>query len=244
MPLRSLLWIVLALAGIGIACALGWWQLDRARQKVALQAARDARLAEPPLAMSQLPRTADAARAQQHRTVVLQGHWLGRHTVYLDNRVMAGRTGFLALTPLALPDGSAVLVQRGWMPRDLVDPRRITRPLPSAEEPAQLRGRIALEAVQMFDLGQGHSGTIRQNVQVQDFGAETGLKLLPWVLVQEDEPAARGAAASSADGLLRQWSAPASDVHKHYGYAFQWFALAALIGFLYVWLRFIRSRSR
>ena len=30
------------------------------------------------------------------------------------------------------------------------------------------------------------------------------------------------------------------DVQKHYGYAFQWFALAAGIAFLYVWHRFIR----
>ena len=34
--------------------------------------------------------------------------------------------------------------------------------------------------------------------------------------------------------------APAADVQKHYGYAFQWFALAAGIAFLYVWHRFIR----
>ena len=47
-------------------------------------------------------------------------------------------------------------------------------------------------------------------------------------------------AGSTGDGLLRHWLAPATDVQKHYGYAFQWFAIAAGIAFLYVWHRFVR----
>ncbi len=46
--------------------------------------------------------------------------------------------------------------------------------------------------------------------------------------------------SAAADGLLRHWPAPAINVQMHYGYAFQWFALAAGIAFLYVWHRFIR----
>jgi surfeit locus 1 family protein len=37
------------------------------------------------------------------------------------------------------------------------------------------------------------------------------------------------------------------DVAKHHGYAFQWFALCALIGLLYVWFQLIaplRARRR
>ena len=34
----------------------------------------------------------------------------------------------------------------------------------------------------------------------------------------------------------------AAGVHKHYGYAFQWFALSALILGLYVWFQLIRPR--
>ena len=33
-------------------------------------------------------------------------------------------------------------------------------------------------------------------------------------------------------------------MQKHYGYAFQWFALAALIAVLYVWFRLVRPRQR
>ena len=53
--------------------------------------------------------------------VVLDGRWLAAHTVYLDNRQMNGRPGFFVVTPLRLDDGRAVLVQRGWLPRDCSD---------------------------------------------------------------------------------------------------------------------------
>jgi surfeit locus 1 family protein len=80
------------------------------------------------------------------------------------------------------------------------------------------------------------SGPIRQNLDLDAFARETGLPLRPLTLVQED------GAATAADGLLRQWPRPAADVHKHYGYAFQWFSLAALILGLYVWFQLIRPR--
>jgi hypothetical protein len=74
------------------------------------------------------------------------------------------------------------------------------------------------------------------------------------VLAMRDDPriaedptahALRGAAAllagrlAEADGLLRNWPQVASGVHKHHGYAFQWFGLCALIVILYVWFQII-----
>jgi len=43
---------------------------------------------------------------------------------------------------------------------------------------------------------------------------------------------------------LREWPRPAVDVQKHYGYAFQWFALCALMAGLYVWFQLVRPRLR
>ena len=47
-----------------------------------------------------------------------------------------------------------------------------------------------------------------------------------------------------ADGLRRDWPAPAADLGKHHGYAFQWFALSTLIMGLYVWFQLIQPRRR
>jgi surfeit locus 1 family protein len=235
--LKGRRWLVAAaaLATALLTARLGLWQLDRAAQKRRLQEAGQSQQALPPLTLEQLPRDAADVPAQLQRRATVQGQWLAAHTVYLDNRQMNERTGFYALTPLRLADGSALLVQRGWVPRDAVDRTRITAP-PLPAGPVQVQGRIALEPSRAFDLGGAGEGAIRQNLVLSAYAREAGLPLRPFTLVQED------GAAAVPDGLLRQWPQPASDLPRHYGYAFQWFALCALDIGLYVWFQLIRPR--
>lgn len=236
---RALLLLSAALGAAALTAGLGLWQLDRAAQKTRLQQAREARQALPPLAWPALATDAAAVAAQEHRGVDLQGRWLAAHTVYLDNRPMDGRSGFVALTPLALPDGSVVLVQRGWLPRDAADRTRIVAPsLPDG--PVRLLGRIAAGPPRVYALGGADAGPIRQNLELDGFARETGLALRPLVVVQLDT--APTAAAAAADGLRRHWPQPAADVHKHHGYAAQWFGLCALVVGLTLWFQFIRPR--
>ena len=49
---------------------------------------------------------------------------------------------------------------------------------------------------------------------------------------------------SLSDGLLREWPQPASGAGKNIGYAFQWWAIAAVIAVLYVWFQFIQPRRQ
>jgi len=42
---------------------------------------------------------------------------------------------------------------------------------------------------------------------------------------------------------LREWPQPVAGVEKHYGYAFQWFGLGALITMLYVWFQIVRPNT-
>ena len=102
---------------------------------------------------------------------------------------------------------------------------RCRPPRPSTTAPGRL-----------YEFEAGASGPIRQNLDLDAYARETGLLLRPLTVVQEDgQP-------PPDDGLLRQWPRPAAGVHKHYGYAFQWFALSALILGLYVWFQLIRPR--
>jgi surfeit locus 1 family protein len=234
---RAAVVLVAALLGTALTARLGIWQLDRAAQKTALQDALDTRRLLPPLQTAELATEAAAAAAQLHRAITLQGRWAAEHSVYLDNRQMNGRPGFYVVTPLLLADGTAVVVQRGWLPRDAADRTRIA-PFVTAGGPLQVAGRIATPPGRLYEFAGAASGPIRQNLDLVPYGKEIGRTLRPLSVVQQDGP------LTAADGLLRQWPRPAGDVHKHYGYAFQWFALATLILGLYVWFQLIRPRFR
>jgi len=232
--IRAALTLLATLAGIALAARLGMWQLDRADQKIALQTSLEARSREPALDGSSLARSPLAAEAQHHRRVSLRGRWLADRTVFLDNRQMDGKVGFFVVTPLALASASGVvLVQRGWAPRNFTA-RSELPPVSTPEGSVVVDGIVAPAPSRLFEFGDAASGPIRQNLDIASFARDTGLDLLPLSVLEVDAP------DSTADGLLRRWPAPAADVQKHYGYAFQWFALAAGIAFLYVWHRFIR----
>ena len=231
---RALVTLLATLAGVVLAARLGVWQLDRADQKIALQTSLEARSREAALDGLSLARSPLAAEAQHHRRVSLRGRWLAERTVFLDNRQMDGKVGFFVVTPLALVPGSGVvLVQRGWAARHFTSRTELPA-LTTPEGIVAIDGVVAPAPSRLFDLGDAASGPIRQNLDIASFARDTGLDLLPLSVLQLDAP------GSMADGLLRHWPAPAADVQKHYGYAFQWFALAAGIAFLYVWHRFIR----
>ena len=229
---------IVTLAALAAALAtarLGLWQLDRAAQKIALQAAIDERARQPVLEGA-AALAASAAEAM-HRAVRLQGEWLSDRTVWLDNRQMKeGRPGFFVVTPLRLADGRAVLVQRGWAPRDPHDRTRLP-PLPTPAGPVEVRGRIAPPPARLYEFDAAASGPIRQNLDLDAFARETGLVLLPWSVLQTGP-------ANPDDGLQRDWPAPQTGVATHQGYAFQWFGLSALVVFLYVWFQLIQPRRR
>ncbi|PHM19736.1 MAG: transmembrane cytochrome oxidase [Curvibacter sp. PD_MW3] len=229
---RTRFWLItlLALLAVAVTASLGRWQLSRAATKEALQASMEARLAEPVLDGATL-RGEVAADALLHRRMVARGQWLAERTVFLDNRQMNGRVGFFVVTPLRL-EGSdvAVLVQRGWVPRNFEDRSRV----PVVETPTGLVtvvGRIVPPPGKLYELGAAEVGPIRQNLDLAQFRNETGLPLAAVSIQQTD---------AAADGLARDWPPGNTGVDKHYGYAFQWFGLCALIAVLYVWFQIVR----
>lgn len=263
---RFLIVTLAAVLALAATVSLGRWQLSRAAQKEALQARIDAQKQKPPLSQAEFLALGEAV-GELHRPVQLRGLWLTAQTVYLDNRQMHGTPGFYVLTPFAL-EGSeqTVMVQRGWVQRNFVDRTQ----LGVVETPpgiVELTALIEPPPSHLFELGskaapapvasvaapapaasgaaapapgiQG-SSPIRQNLDLEAFRAETQLPLRTDVSLQQSGPA--------SEGLQRDWPAPALGLERHYGYAFQWFGLSALVVILYVWFQFIspfrRARRR
>lgn len=228
---RTKWWLVTLAAVIGVSATLylGRWQLSRAAQKEALQASMDTRAAQSVLRATDLLKAADVD-ALVHQRATLRGTWVAAHTVYLDNRQMNAKVGFFVMTPFALEGGGAMVVQRGWVPRNFEQRDQV----PSVQTPGgvvEIEGRIAPPPSKLYEPGSPSDGAIRQNLDLAHYKSETGLALLPITLVQT---------GAASEGLLREWPAVNLGVEKHYGYAFQWFGLAALIAGLYLWFQVFR----
>jgi surfeit locus 1 family protein len=229
---RKFLLITLAtVLAVGTTTSLGFWQLSRAAQKQARQASMDTQGSKPPLTATGLLAAGDPADVL-HQRARLRGHWAPLSTmVFLENRPMAGRVGFVVVMPFILEGGQgALVVQRGWVPRGLDDRTRV----PQIATPAgvvEIEGRMALPPSDLYALGAPTVGAIRQNLALPQFSVETGLKLLPLTLQQTGD---------SPEGLLRDWPVVNLGIEKNYGYAAQWFGMAVLFSLLYLWFQIIR----
>jgi surfeit locus 1 family protein len=205
---------------------------------------------------------ADSAKPLLYRNVKLRGQWLTQHTVFLDNRFMDGRAGFYMLTPLQLEASQAVVwVQRGWLSRNAQD-RTVLPEVPTPAGDVQVPGRVIESVSRAYALGESdakapavvssapvatRASRIWQNLPNIDFGAQA--QVLPIAVLQTAQATVVSTATLSAesaaqDGLLRDWPQPDAGVAKHYGYAFQWFALCGLIIALYVWFQILAPRRR
>ncbi len=218
-----------------LGLALGFWQLDRAAQKEALQASILAQAGKSPLDNAQVLALAAQGRMQEsgvlYHPAHLKGIWLPEQTVYLDNRQMDAKVGFFVFTPFRLePQGQVLMVQRGWVPRNF----EARAQLPEVQTPAGMvvvDGDIALAPSKLYAPGAPGEGPIRQNLDLEQYRSQTGLPLEAFTVRESGPP---------SQGLRRQWAVVNFGIEKHYGYAFQWFALSLLVAGLYLWFQFFR----
>ncbi|MBC7605326.1 MAG: SURF1 family protein [Ramlibacter sp.] len=223
-----------SIVGVAITIALGFWQWGRAADKIALQASIDQRKRMPAIDSATLLATKSLAGIV-HRPVVLRGVWLPRNTVFLDNRQMQGHPGFYVVTPLKLEgSGVPVLVERGWVQRNFVEREKLPA-IETPDGPVEIQGRVAPPPAKLYEFAGAQAGAIRQNLDMTQFRAETGLAL-PSLAVQQT--------GEASQGLLRDWPQPGSGSERNYGYAFQWWAIAFVIAFLYAWFQFIVPSRR
>ncbi|OZI77966.1 SURF1 family protein [Bordetella genomosp. 12] len=224
---RITLIALILLAGVAAVClSLGSWQLRRADERRAVLAAIEAGRSQAPLALSAASVPGDFAAWRPARA---QGQWLAQYSVWLDNRNHDGRPGYWLATPLALaPGGPAVLVLRGWLPR-----QPGAAPVAPAAPPGSVavQGELAAHVPRLFELwNAGGSATLPvrlapgqlptvQNLDLSAYAQATGLRLLPVVLMQT---------SAAGDGLLRDWPQPSVDFHQNQGYALQWFSFATI----------------
>lgn len=218
---------------MAIGLALGQWQMRRADQKQAIEVKLEARGKAPMLGAEAL---GGAATELEFRRIRLQGEFMAAWPLYLDNRPYQGRAGLYVLMPFRLAGSSrVVMVERGWIARDS---RERTR-LPALATPPNtigIEGVLRRAPGHLLQLGQAAAlqpGAILQNLNLAEFAAASGLSVQPWLVDQTSD---------TADRLLRDWPRPSSGIERHLGYAFQWYALAAMAAVFFCVTGFRRGK--
>jgi len=85
-------------------------------------------------------------------------------------------------------------------------------------------------------------GNIRQNITVREYASWSGLPLEPYVVEQHSALVVTQPPAPP-DTLARDWPALRPSADQHEAYAWQWYSLAALCVFLFVFLSFEKRKS-
>ncbi len=232
-------WIALGLFALVMAVVcieLGSWQLRR------LSETKDSnRLYEQ--GMRAVP-----APAEQLVDEHAQGSLLYRHVSatgsYDPTRevILYGRSsrehvpGNHLLTPLRLPDGRALLVDRGWVP--FADD---TPPVNAAAPPS---GRVTvtglLAPTEPGGSPQRGPTTTFTRVDLEQIGRQLPYRLLPyWLELQQQRPPQPGA-------LPELPPRPTLTNGPHLSYAIQWFSFAtiAALGFVFLAVRQVRDDRR
>jgi surfeit locus 1 family protein len=208
--------IVLVAAIVAVTCVwLGFWQLRRLEDRRAL----NARIVRARAAPARTVRTAeDVAGLAPFRRVEAAGTYDPDGEVLLYGRSLAGRPGHHVVTPLALRDGTGVLVVRGWVPFG-VDAAPVRGPF------APVAGDVVVDGWLVAPETRGRSTPDRRGVMgtldVEGIGDRVGFPLAPVAIqLRAQRPASSGGPTPIPPPELSEG--------PHLSYAIQWFSFAAV----------------
>ena len=224
MPRRTLLFALVALVAAAVCVRLGFWQLARLHERREINAVVASRLRMPEATtLAALP--ADTAEAR-FRRVRLSGRFDYARELRLTGRSRNGSPGVNIITPLRLADTNvAVLVNRGWV----YSPNGADADLPRWREgdSATVVGFVNPLGPRRGDVRSAGArrGAVRW-IDDREIARDAGYPVTPYTVVQQGDGAAPG--TPRADSTPARLAVPPLDEGPHFGYAFQWFAFAAI----------------
>jgi surfeit locus 1 family protein len=225
---------IAAAIAVAIGLSLAQWQTRRATEKIELAEKLQARQSAPAIRLDAvLPNSEDI----EFRRIIVKGEFLRDWPIYLDNRPNNGVAGFYLLMPFKISSSNLhVLIARGWIPRNPADRMKVP-PIIAPDGTIEIEGLARLSIGHVMQLGEVDAPrphSIVQNLDVADFAESTKLNMQPIIVEQLSD---------TRDGLIRTWPLPSTGVEKHRGYAFQWYALAAMAFIFFVVTGFRRGKK-
>jgi surfeit locus 1 family protein len=219
---RDLTFVVLSVLAFALLVSLGMWQVERLQWKESLIDRMSERMSSEPLALANVLARHAAGEDVEFLRTVASGRFVhdGELFVFANHQ---GVMGWKVVTPLQMPDGGAVLIDRGFIPYELKDP---------AARPESLPDRTVSVIGAVRPHGGGRAPFSPDNdphanvwhwwalpAMAEAAGVE---RAAPFIL--QAEPQAGDAAWPQAARLD-----PTGIPNRHLGYAVTWFALAAVL---------------
>ena len=228
------------LAGLTIACALlfallcglGVWQLDRLQWKLDLIARVNSHMAAPPVPLNRL--LVMGPNESQYRRVTLQGRFDHAKEAYVFTTDAGGTPVYHVLTPFQTDDGRVLMVDRGAIPEDRLDPK--------TRSPGNMEGQTKVTGVWRvpdppgpFTPSPNHAKRLWFSRDVGAIAALDQVRLAAPVVIEAGP-------APNPGGLPRGGQTVVSFRNAHLSYAVTWFGLAIVL--LGVWLSYNISKGR
>lgn len=230
--LKWLLTTILVIAAVAVMIRLGFWQLDRLDQRREFNARVLAQVNQPTLDLQSAP-PGDDLTQMEYRKVRVIGTYDFSQEVALRNQALNGQWGVHLITPLRIKGSDrTVLVDRGWIPGDDFNAGDWAK---FAEQGEVMVEGIIRNSKSRPDFGRRSDPTPSPGqdrltawnfVNVAAINQQIPYSLLPIYIQQAPHPAWGGMPIRTQPKIeLTEGS--------HLGYAFQWFAMAAILGFGY-----------
>ena len=221
---------VTVLLAMLVLLGLGTWQMQRLAWKEALIAGREASLAQPPSTLPGDFASKGDAEAFEFRAVMAKGVFRHDLEQLFGAIARANVLGHHLLTPLVRDDGAAVLIDRGWVPADRVDPAK--RP------EGQLEGEVTIRGIARYR-GEDQPGMFTPDndpakgqwysYDLEAMALALGLDLLPVVIEADD--------AENPGGLPIGGRTRITLSNNHLHYALTWYGLAVALAGVYILYR-------
>ncbi len=215
---------LLAFLGIGLFVNLGLWQLHRADQKKQL-------LAKEAIEASRTPELwlGDAREALPFKRIKFAGKILPQ-VLLLDNQYHAHQIGYHAISPVLMPTGRVVLLDRGWVPAG--SSREVLPEVDVPDDILDLSGVIYMPPGKVWVLGSEFEKKQGDRVVIESID----FNLISQFLHKSVYPFIIRLDQNSPAGYVRDWVTVVMPPARHLGYAFQWFALAFVVLVIFIGL--------
>jgi len=222
---------VISLVLLAVLIALGIWQLERLSWKRDLIANVNSRMAATPVTLNQALALGAAA---QYRRVRLAGHFDNGEEAYVFGTGVEGAPVFHVIVPFTTDAGQVALVDRGIVPRDLLDRSTRSRGLIDGHSVIVGVWRVP-DPAGLFTPKPDLARRIWYSRDVAGIARADNVRLAAPVVVEAD-------ATPNPGGWPKGGQTRVNFRNEHLQYAVTWFLLAA--GLLVVYFAYHVSRGR